>query len=153
LTCVNIPARRRTYGAILMMSQRKILVVDDDLAVQESLEEVLLSAGYCVSIASNGRVALDRLQTSRPDVILLDLMMPVMDGWQFRDAQKRDHALADIPVIIISAAAEENAAALGGVAARLPKPFSIDVLLRTVGHAAAGRRSTHSAPEQPRRIG
>jgi CheY-like chemotaxis protein len=120
-----------------MRGSHTILLVDDDRDVRESLEEVLLSAGHRVCTANNGQEALEHLHTSRPDVILLDLMMPVMSGWQFRDAQMRDRTLADIPVIIISAVAAQNAAALGDVAACISKPFSIDMLLDTVGHVAA----------------
>jgi len=112
--------------------RNRILVVDDDADIREALEQVLLSAGNRVSTAKNGKDALDLIQTNRPDVILLDLMMPVMDGFRFREAQKRDRTLADIPVVVISAVAAQNAAALGDVAACLPKPFSIDVLLDTI---------------------
>ncbi len=116
-----------------MTSRRnRILVVDDDADIRDALEQVLLSAGNRVSTAKNGKDALDLIQTIRPDVILLDLMMPVMDGFRFREAQKQDRALADIPVVIISAVAAQNAAALGDVAACLAKPFSIDVLLDTI---------------------
>jgi CheY-like chemotaxis protein len=120
-----------------MSLKHTILVVDDDPEIRESLREVLLSAGHDVSTAANGKDALDHLHTRRPDVILLDLMMPVMNGWQFRDAQKRSRALADIPVIVISTAAAENRALLNDVAASLPKPFSVDMLLDTVGHVVA----------------
>lgn len=116
-----------------MTSRRnRILVVDDDADIRDALEQVLLSAGNRVSTAKNGKDALDLIQTIRPDVILLDLMMPVMDGFRFREAQKQDRTLADIPVVIISAVAAQNAAALGDVAACLAKPFSIDVLLDTI---------------------
>lgn len=107
-------------------------MVDDDADIRDALEQVLLSAGNRVSTAKNGKDALDLIQTIRPDVILLDLMMPVMDGFRFREAQKQDRTLADIPVVIISAVAAQNAAALGDVAACLAKPFSIDVLLDTI---------------------
>jgi CheY-like chemotaxis protein len=81
-----------------------ILVVDDDPDIRESLKEVLQDEGYTVSCVANGREALEYLQKSpRPCVILLDLMMPVMDGWQFRREQKRDPLIADIPLIVITA--------------------------------------------------
>jgi CheY-like chemotaxis protein len=82
-----------------------ILVVDDDPDIRDSLREVLEDEGYQVACVSNGREALDYLKSSapRPCVILLDLMMPVMDGWQFRREQKQDPAIADIPLVVITA--------------------------------------------------
>ena len=81
-----------------------ILVVDDDPDIRDSLREVLEDEGYTVNTVGNGREALDYLHRSpRPCVILLDLMMPVMDGWQFRREQKQDAAIATIPLIVITA--------------------------------------------------
>jgi CheY-like chemotaxis protein len=81
-----------------------VLVVDDDLDTRESMREVLEDEGYIVNCVGNGREALDYLHRSpRPCVILLDLMMPVMDGWQFRREQKLDPTIADIPLIVITA--------------------------------------------------
>jgi CheY-like chemotaxis protein len=81
-----------------------VLVVDDDPDTRESMQEVLEAEGYAVSCVANGREALEYLQHSpRPCVILLDLMMPVMDGWQFRREQKLDPTIADIPLIVITA--------------------------------------------------
>ena len=82
-----------------------VLVVDDDPDIRDSLREVLEDEGYAVSCVSNGREALDYLKSKqpRPCVILLDLMMPVMDGWQFRREQKQDPEIADIPLVVITA--------------------------------------------------
>jgi CheY-like chemotaxis protein len=82
-----------------------ILVVDDDPGIRESLREVLEDEGYHVTCMANGQEALNHLKTAspRPCVILLDLMMPVMDGWQFRRQQKMDPAIADIPLVVITA--------------------------------------------------
>src|SRR5262245_34540626 len=83
----------------------RVLVVDDDEMIQESIREVLHDEGYDVALAQNGVEALAKLRAGpRPSVILLDLMMPVMDGWQFRSEQKKDGTLAAIPVIVITAA-------------------------------------------------
>ena len=82
-----------------------VLVVDDDQAVRDALRELLETEGYAVEEAADGRSALQRLQAGlRPSVILLDLMMPVMDGWDFRQAQLADPNLRDLPVLIITAA-------------------------------------------------
>jgi CheY-like chemotaxis protein len=82
-----------------------VLIVDDDPDIRDSLREVLEDEGYEVASVANGREALDHLKASspRPCVILLDLMMPVMDGWQFRKEQKQDPAIANIPLIVITA--------------------------------------------------
>ena len=81
-----------------------ILIVDDDPDIRDSLREVLEDEGYTVNSVGNGREALEYLHNSpRPCVILLDLMMPVMDGWQFRREQKLDPAIANIPLIVITA--------------------------------------------------
>ena len=81
-----------------------ILVVDDDPDIRESLREVLEDEGHATVTVTNGREALDYLRSGkRPCVILLDLMMPVMDGWQFRREQKQDPTIADIPLIVITA--------------------------------------------------
>ena len=82
-----------------------VLVVDDDPDIRDSLREVLEDEGYEVACVGNGREALDHLKTTnpRPCVILLDLMMPVMDGWQFRREQKLDADIAGIPLVVITA--------------------------------------------------
>jgi CheY-like chemotaxis protein len=80
-----------------------VLIVDDDEAIRESLSEFLTDEGFDVETASNGREAIDLLASGlRPCAILLDLMMPVMDGWDFRAEQLRSPAFADIPVALVS---------------------------------------------------
>lgn len=86
-----------------------VLVVDDDDDIREALRDLLETEGYRVVCADNGREALDALRGGvHPCIILLDLMMPVMDGWQFRTEQKRDPKLAKIPVVAITAAADPS---------------------------------------------
>jgi len=82
-----------------------VLVIDDEVDIREGLTEWLSSVGYTTSSASNGREALKLLRASDhpPDAILLDMMMPVMDGLSFRWEQLADRRLAEIPVIILSA--------------------------------------------------
>jgi CheY-like chemotaxis protein len=95
--------------------RKRILIVEDDFLAQELMSLLLGSAGFCVAVAPNGEEAIKRLHTSEPPhLILLDLRMPVMDGWQFREAMKRDERLASIPVLIVSVADQtgEQTAAL-----------------------------------------
>lgn len=107
-----------------------ILVVEDDEVIRESLEELLQEEGYAVRVAPEGRSALTMLRTGfRPRIVLLDLMMPVMDGWQFWDAMQMDHELATIPVVVVSAAREKAPA---GVLRCLTKPIDLKYLLATI---------------------
>ncbi len=81
-----------------------ILIVEDNPDSRETLAMVIESMGYSVSTAANGREALEYLRShSLPCLILLDLMMPVMDGWEFRNLQRQDPTLASIPILIVSA--------------------------------------------------
>src|SRR5947208_16254859 len=99
---------------------KRLLVVEDDADVRHALTLFLEGAGHTVRTAANGREALEQLHANgRPDLIVLDLAMPVMNGWEFRGHQRRDPALADIPVGVLTAAGP------GGELARvscLPKP-------------------------------
>ena len=102
-----------------------MLIVDDDPVTRAALGLVFEHRGYPVAFAANGQEALERLrQGPLPSLILLDLMMPVMDGWEFLQRQKQDPALAGIPVVIISAADTNHARAIAlGAADYLHKPI------------------------------
>src|SRR5205085_12014163 len=95
-------ARRRR---VTMTCGRRVLVVEDDHDVREALVEALEASDYHPMAAANGSEALQRLRSGSepPCVILLDVMMPVMDGREFREEQRRDPALAEIPVVVLSA--------------------------------------------------
>src|SRR5262249_8198798 len=82
---------------------RNILLVEDDPDPRDALQDVLAECGHRVATAHDGIEALSAMTWFHPDVVLLDLLMPRMDGWQFRLEQRRDPALADIPVIAMSA--------------------------------------------------
>lgn len=111
----------------------RVLVVDDDALIRDTLATALGDEGYSVRVASDGRAALDTLDGWRPDVIVLDLMMPVMDGSAFRAAQRTSRDVAHIPVIVLSAAHEVHARAAGlDAAAVFPKPFDLTELLNVV---------------------
>lgn len=105
---------------------RCVLVVDDDDSVRDYLTVILRDAGYSVIALSNGQLALDHLEHATVDVVLLDLMMPVLDGWQTHAALKSRAALREIPIIILSAIDDD---APSDVVATLVKPEGIDELL------------------------
>lgn len=111
-----------------------ILVVEDDNAIREVLTDVLESEGYQVLNAPNGQEAIRLLRSSTlPCLILLDLMMPVMNGWQFRDEQRQDPVLAPVPVVVISADSDlASKAAAINANDFLKKPIEINRLLDTV---------------------
>jgi len=124
-------ARADTDEPLKKASSTLVLVVDDNPEIRSSLEEVLGEEGYAVVGVADGQEALDYLTANEePRVILLDLMMPVMDGWQFRAEQKKNPKLANIPVIVISAMAD--AAQDIGAERVLSKPLSPEILLRAV---------------------
>lgn len=93
-------------------ANKRILLVDDDADLRESLAEALEGAGYTVDRAGNGQEALQKLRShtgaERPVAVLLDLLMPVMNGWQFCQLKRRDPAVADIPVIAMSGAVSRD---------------------------------------------
>ncbi len=122
----------------------RVLLVEDDDHIRGFLREALADEGYQVLEASNGRVGLALLIDRRPDLVILDLMMPDMDGWSFRAAQQRRSDVAAVPVIVLSAARHlaEHARALAATAV-FAKPFELDDLLRVVQQVVAER---HNAP-------
>jgi CheY-like chemotaxis protein len=111
-----------------------ILVVDDDLDILEWTSMLLKSAGYEVLTATDGKVALHRLRAgTTPSLILLDLMMPGMNGWQFLDELHRDPSLTTIPVVVVSGGSyKEREIKSLGVAGYLKKPFDASTLLAMV---------------------
>ncbi|WP_437591425.1 response regulator [Sorangium sp. So ce1000] len=112
----------------------RILVVEDDLDIRSILTQLLVFEGYDVEEAADGAEALALLRRDGPPaLILLDLMMPIMDGWQLRAELQRDPQLASIPVVIVSAdvRVEQEASRLR-VAGLLKKPLQIEPLLEMV---------------------
>ena len=110
-----------------------ILVVDDEAAIRDVLAAFLEDEGYAVRTASNGRVALDLIARERPDLVLTDVMMPEMDGVEVARRLAAAPDLANIPVVLMSAAVAAQVAP--PVAAFLPKPFGLDDVLAAVARA------------------
>jgi CheY-like chemotaxis protein len=117
------------------MPRSRVLIVEDDRDIREELTLLLEENDYCVLVADHGLHALEVMRAgNRPDAIILDLMMPVMDGWEFREHQKNDPDFAAIPVIVTTASERSvDAQAL------LRKPVDREALLRTLQQHA--RRS------------
>jgi len=111
----------------------QVLIVEDDRDTREMLEHFLELEGFAVRTAANGEAALATLRSGdRPCVILLDLMMPVMNGWQFRAAQTQDPAFAAIPVVVVTAAGSRTEIPTIAADGWLPKPVDLERLLETV---------------------
>jgi two-component system chemotaxis response regulator CheY len=109
-----------------------VLVVDDDPDILATVEQILEIEGYAVLSARNGAEALSVLESHRPDVIILDLMMPVMDGWEFR-RRLNGHPASDTPIIVVSADRDiARKAATIQADGYIAKPFDLDDLLREV---------------------
>jgi two-component system response regulator GlrR len=115
------------------------MIIDDDDDLRAALQMIMSAQGYEVSAYGNARRALGALQHERkPFLILLDLMMADMSGWEFRAAQLEDPQLALIPVVVLTAVSSlgERVQALSGIEI-MEKPFDLDALLATVGRYAA----------------
>lgn len=122
----NGRADRSNMAAI---DQQPILVVDDDDTIAMTLESFLVEEGYKVMVAHNGKEALERAEASSPAVILLDMKMPVMDGWAFASAYRQQDG-PHAPIIVMTAAHDSRQRA-SEIAADgfIPKPFDLDELL------------------------
>ena len=121
------------------MSAAKILVVDDEPAIRELIVAVLEDEGYQAIGAGSGSRALELLPEERPDLVLMDIMMPEMDGREALRRMREQPELAAIPVVMMSAAFAPDRVGQR-VAAFLPKPFDLDYLLETVAHILAQHR-------------
>ena len=113
-----------------------VLVVDDDDVIRNAIADALEFEGYVVGRARDGEEALSQVRAGPPRVIVLDLMMPVMDGWTFVERCRAESLCADIPIVVVSASHNLRSAASRltpkGVSAIIAKPFSLDVLIGAV---------------------
>jgi DNA-binding response OmpR family regulator len=115
------------------MSKKTILVADDDVGILEALDMIFSDAGYAVKVAPNGQVALDLVHQSLPDLILLDLMMPIATGWDVMREVRADPRSKDVPVIILSA--DHNVAKKAAALQAddyCAKPFDVDEVVTKV---------------------
>jgi CheY-like chemotaxis protein len=125
---INIKDRLNIFMA------KRILVVEDDTSIRELLVELLESEGYVVSSAVNGLEGLKILHNSgNPDLILIDLMMPVMDGYSFRTEQLKNPEWSKIPTVVMSAEANAKEKMKNfNITAFLSKPVELETILKTV---------------------
>ena len=126
-----------------MTPGQSILVVDDDDDFREALCEVLSEAGYPVEQAGDGEAALRRMAVEAPGLVLLDLKMPVLDGWGVVDRMRRDPATAPIPVLVLSAFGSEWESELLGVQGYVPKSLGMEEILSRIRRIAGPPPSRH----------
>jgi CheY-like chemotaxis protein len=111
-----------------------VLVVEDDEAIRQTVADVLEDVGYSVDAVGDGAQAIQQIERQRPDLIVLDLHMPGMDGWEFLAVKANRSGLADVPVLVLSAATERGIgnAQAQGAPIYVRKPFALDELLAEV---------------------
>jgi len=126
-----------------MSSRVRVLIVDDDFEFRYAIADALRNLGWDVRGAADGSDALGTLREWPPDVILLDLMLPMMDGWAFRFEAERQQALGEIPIIVTSGSADVSREAEKlKAAASLAKPFELDDLVRIIQELVEGKTSS-----------
>ena len=117
------------------MGQKKILVVDDEVDLVETIRFPLESEGFTVLVAYNGEDALNQARTENPDLILLDIMLPKLDGYKVCRLLKFDERYRNIPIIMLTARVQEKDKTIGmetGADEYITKPFDMDKLLEKV---------------------
>jgi CheY-like chemotaxis protein len=115
------------------VSKSTVLIVEDDHDLRDDLAFILRAKGYSVIAAENGSIALAKLKASRPDIVLLDLMMPVMNGWELRTKMLEDPALRQLPTVILTGVASPHETVKAMQASGyLAKPFDTSKLLETI---------------------
>ncbi|MBV9175045.1 MAG: response regulator [Chloroflexi bacterium] len=120
-----------------MLSRSYVLVVDDDPAIRGLVAEALRGEGFSVDLAAHGREALDAMRARRPATVVLDLMMPVMDGFTFIENCHKEQLCNGVPIVVITAVQEAlRRMEEVPVHACIAKPFDLDDLVRVVGQYA-----------------
>jgi two-component system, chemotaxis family, chemotaxis protein CheY len=116
----------------MKMAAKTVLLVDDDQAILEMMRDVLEIEGYRVAVAKNGQDAITQLRTldDKPSLIVLDLMMPILNGWEFLDFQRSQTQFSKIPIVICSAYFESAKSIKPS--AVVPKPVQLEPLLSAV---------------------
>lgn len=129
---------------------KRVLVVDDDREILDLTRAVLLDGGYAVSTATNGRDGISAARSERPDLILLDINMPGIDGWEALRVLKMDEVTRRIPVAMFSVRydlAEKMEALKRSADDYIVKPFTYDEMLERVGRLVSGRAEASGKPD------
>ena len=117
---------------MLVGADFSVLIIDDDAGIRDSLAECLAVEGFAVACAGNGAEGLERLRQRRPGLVVVDLLMPVMNGYQFVAALRADPETRSLPVVLMTGATPRPGHPLPAVEAQLPKPFELEELLAVV---------------------
>ena len=131
------------------MKEGRVLVVDDEPMLRDTLGQTLSAEGYVVDLAVDGETALERVRAARPDAILLDLMMPGMNGRQFLQALRDDKAYQNVPVLIMTAVHGLEISATLGASEVVEKPFNPEDLLNKVALAVYRSRESRTTTVPP----
>jgi CheY-like chemotaxis protein len=119
-----------------------VLIVEDDEDIRTDLAALLAAHGYDTETAANGAEAIERMSISPPCLVLLDLMMPVMDGWALRSEMTKLPAMADVPIVVLSGGSDvPTAAQTIGAVGFVTKPFKLRTLLDVIGQHCVPRTS------------
>ncbi len=128
----------------------KILVVDDEPTIVRLMEFILARQGHAMIVATNGEDALEKIRTQKPDLVLLDIMMPRIDGYAVAQTVRADPSTASLPIIMLSAKAQEEDIRKGlevGVDEYITKPFAPDHLVQVVAEYLQRIKTEPSQPE------
>lgn len=130
-----------------------ILIVEDEADSREALSEFLEAKGYTVACANNGLAALDQLKTTKPKLILLDLIMPLMDGYAFLDQASKGHLIEDVPVVVTSAFQTRSAPGAAAFIRKPIRPESLIPLIERLVEKSAEKAEKTGDKAQPQRKG
>ena len=140
MLCSATPVPNERLSSVCSMINARILVVDDDRVIQQLLKVNLELEGYAVEVADDGEEALAQFEIFRPDLVLLDIMMPKLDGWEVCRRLKAGVDSSRVPIVLLSARAQEADVQRGtelGVAAYVTKPFDPISLLDLIADILA----------------